>query len=144
MRDIQNVSKSKKKKKNMLIKVNNGIVAQSILKGIQPTIIIMSTISIYKLKNGEKKMVKYWRKPILFYFFLFLIPLVALPFTFSISFHYFFLSPCSFSLSDLGVYKPLSLYPFQSFFNCHPFEQCLNETMISNEYETIIKLFDIC
>jgi hypothetical protein len=56
MRDIQNVSKSKKKKKkNMLIKVNNGIVAQSILKGIQPTIIIMSTISIYKLKNGEKK-----------------------------------------------------------------------------------------
>jgi hypothetical protein len=132
----------------MLIKVNIGIVAQSILKGIQPTIIIMSTISIYKLKKWRKKMVKYWRKPILFYFFLFLILLAALPFSFSISFHYiFFFFFYLLALSHyliLGFISLFSLYPFQSFFNCHPFEQCLNEVVISNKYETIIKLLDIC
>ena len=139
MRDIQNVSKSKK---NMLIKVNIGIVAQSILRGIQPTFIIMSTISIYKLKKMEKKMVKYWRKPILFYFFLFLIPLAALPFSFSISFHNLFISLLFSHYLILGSKSLFSLYPFQSFSNRHPFEQCLNEAVISNEYVTIIKLLD--
>jgi hypothetical protein len=40
------------KARNMLIKVNIGIVAQSILKGLQPTFMIMS-ISIYKLKKRK-------------------------------------------------------------------------------------------
>jgi hypothetical protein len=67
----------------MLIKVNIGIVAQSILKGLQPTFMIMS-ISIYKPKNRDE-MVRYWRKPILFCLFLFLFPSVLLPLYFSLS-----------------------------------------------------------